>query len=44
VVVLEKKSLSGGCTVVFLVTAFYVGGNSTRRKLQKKYEKRVSQY
>lgn len=37
VVVLEKRSKA-----YFLVTAFCVSGNSTRSKLQRKYEQRLS--
>ncbi len=38
IVILEKRNLRGGRTIAFLITAFYVEGNSTRRKLQRKYE------
>lgn len=41
VIVLENRELHGGRSISFLITAFYVEGNSTRRSLQRKYEKRV---
>jgi hypothetical protein len=40
VIVLEKRQLSGGHNIAFLITAFYVEGKSTRKSLQRKYEKR----
>lgn len=40
VVVLTKKSMKRG-VVAFLVTAFYVGGNSSRKKLERKYNNRI---
>lgn len=40
VVILEKRQLSGGGRVAFLITAFYVEGNSTRRGLQGKHDRR----
>ena len=40
VIVLEKRQLSGGRNIAFLITAFYVEGKSTRKSLQRKYEKR----
>jgi hypothetical protein len=42
VVVLEKRKLRGGRASAFLITAFHVGGNSTRRTLQRKYENRMA--
>lgn len=41
VVILEKRELRGGRTIAFLITAFHIGGNSTRRKLRRKYEDRI---
>jgi hypothetical protein len=41
VVVLEKTKLCGGRDIAFLITAFYVSGNQTRRTLQRKFEARV---
>ncbi len=41
VIVLEKRQQRIG-EVAFLITAFHVGGSSTRRKLQAKYDKRES--
>ena len=41
VVVLEKRQLKGSRNIAFLITAFYVGGESTRRSLRRKYENRV---
>jgi hypothetical protein len=41
VVVLEKRVLRGGRVIAFLITAFYMGGSSTRRKLQRQYESRT---
>ena len=38
VVILEKKSRKQD--IYFLVTAFYIDGNSTERKLQRKYDQR----
>ena len=40
VVVLEKKSRKQNIYFYFLVTAFYIDGNSTQRKLHNKYDKR----
>lgn len=40
VVILEKK-LFRGTGSVFLVTAYHVGGDATRKKLQQKYEQRI---
>ena len=39
VIIFQKRKLGIG-TVYFLKTAYYVGGDSTRRNLQKNYEKR----
>ncbi len=39
VVVLEKRTQKGQ-TVAFLITAFHVDGDSTRRGLRRKYEQR----
>jgi hypothetical protein len=41
VVVLEERTLKGGKEIAFLITAFHVEGESTRRRLRKKYENRV---
>lgn len=41
VVILEKRKI-GGRKVVFLITAFHVGGDSTRRGLIAKYQKSLS--
>lgn len=41
VVVLEERTLRGGRQIAFLITAFHVDGESTRRRLRKKYESRV---
>ncbi len=41
VVILEKRQQRIG-KVAFLITAFYVEGDSKRRDLRKKYEKRVT--
>ena len=41
VIVIEKRQLRGGPKVAFLITAFYVEGKSTKRRLQSKYERRV---
>jgi len=40
-VVLEKRQLRDGRAAIFLVTAFYVTGNSSRETLRRKYENRV---
>jgi hypothetical protein len=40
VIVLEKRQLRGGRNIAFLITAFYVEGKSTKKSLQRKYEKR----
>lgn len=40
VIVLEERK-HGAKAIAFLVTAFHVDGNSTRKNLQKKYAKRV---
>lgn len=40
-VILEKRPAKSG-EMVTLVTAYYVSGSSTRKKLTKKYENRVS--
>jgi hypothetical protein len=42
VIVLEKKPHRRG-EVAFLITAYYVSGQSTRKNLQRKYDKRVLQ-
>ncbi len=39
VVILEKRQQSGR-EIAFLITAFYVEGNSTRKRLRDKYAKR----
>lgn len=41
VVVLEKRQLRGGRNIAFLITAYYVEGESTRRSLRRKYESRI---
>ena len=41
VVILEKRQQRVG-EVAFLITAFYVDGDSKRRDLQRKYEKRIA--
>lgn len=41
VVILRKKQTRNYGVVAHLVTAYYVDGNSTRRSLRMKYEKRV---
>jgi hypothetical protein len=40
VVILEKKTTGTG-DIAILITAYHVGGSSTRRKLTLKYEQRV---
>ena len=40
VIVLEKKSMHSE-NIAFLVTAFYVSGDSTRKKLSRKYKQRM---
>lgn len=40
VVILQKKNFKFG-TVAFLITAFYVDGDSKRRNLNTKYDKRL---
>jgi hypothetical protein len=40
VIVLEKRKLEKG-EIAFLVTAFYVDGESSRRNLRKKYHRRA---
>jgi len=41
VIVLEKRQLRGGRNIAFLITAFYVEGERTRRNLRRKYESRI---
>lgn len=41
IVILEKRQLRGGRSIAFLITAFHIRGNSTRRKLRRKYEDRI---
>ena len=41
VVVLEKRSLRGGRSIAFLITAFYVSGGQSRSGLAKKYQRKV---
>jgi hypothetical protein len=41
VIVLEERQLGGGRNVAFLITAFHVGGESTRGSLRRKHESRI---
>jgi len=41
VIVLEKRQLRGGRNIAFLITAFYIEGEWTRRNLRRKYESRI---
>ncbi len=41
VIILEKRSV-GKRDIVFLITAYYVEGDSTRRSLNRKYQERLS--
>lgn len=41
VVILEKRTLSSGIDAAYLITAYHVGGGSTRATLQRKYDARV---
>lgn len=40
-VILEKRTVKLG-EIAFLITAYHIGGNSTRRNLTRKYEQRVT--
>lgn len=40
-VIIMEKQKRGGRDIVFLITAYHVGGESTRRNLRKKYKKRL---
>ena len=40
VIILEKRKMRFG-EIAFLITAFHVGGSSTRNKLGQKYEQRI---
>lgn len=40
IIILEKKNMKKG-SVMFLITAYYIEGNSSRSKLRKKYNKRL---
>ena len=41
VVVLEERTLRGGRQIAFLITAYHVDGESTRRKLRRKHDNRL---
>jgi hypothetical protein len=41
VIVLEKRQLRVGRNIAFLITAFYVEGESTRKSLRRKYQSRI---
>ncbi len=41
-VILEKRAKGGKAKAYSLVTAFYLDGSSSKRRIQKKYEQRVS--
>lgn len=41
IVILKKRKMKFG-EVAFLITAYYISGNNTRKKLEEKYKKRVN--
>jgi hypothetical protein len=41
VVIVEKKPIRNYGTVAFLVTAYHIDGNSSRKNLTRKYENRI---